>query len=520
MNERELKQKIIRVYKYKSISNKQYNMTLKNIEYFKDSDPLFYNLNMGKFLTAFGDFNKAIFYLENASKYDNTKSVIYYNLYKCYVRKGDIPSAYINLCKCMEYEKKEVNFAFSLSLMNVIMDIDSDFDNSRKTFYAVPESDHEGYNELDDDSLVKLHRQLLELFNQKEYFKCCDVLNLMNERIQEINYPMEVETLKILANILKQKISSNYAFLLRNEKLGNVSVEEYSDIVMQMHSLGYVEEVGVLRKIDNLFNKDYLKAKTLLDRVSSDSKFDDYKDMIEYLKGIAREKEEFVSLDDEICSEYFSLKRHARSLFDRRKYKEALELYNEAKEITGLSVCDYYIAKTLFKSGRLFESEDCFLNYLSHGGVKTEKALLYLGLIEGIKKHKSTSKKYFKKMQRIHEVFDRNFVYIERNSLRQMTEDEIIDSNDRVKEKNMRRIHMREVDFIQEDKMLSIDDFYDTDINGKLSIIKHLYQTGTCDVANKLIEEVQRECATGERKKVKQFIKNKKIYMNQRRTTS
>ena len=520
MNEKELKQKIIRVYKYKKISDKQYNMTLKFIEYFKDVDPLFYNLNMGKFLTAFGDYNEAIPYLEEAINFDNTKPVIYYNLYKCYVRKGNITRAYSNLSKCMEYERKEVNFSFPLSLMNVIINIDDDFEKSRKTYYAVPESDLEGYNMLDDEVLNTLHRQLLASFNHKEYFKCCDILSLMDDRIQEINYPMEVETLKTLANILKQKVINNYAGLLRNEKINNISAEEYSDIVMQMNSLGYVEEVSVLRRIDNLFDKDYLKAKVLLDRVSSNSKFDDYKDMIEYLKGIAREKEELISLDDEVCSEYFDLKKRARSLVDKHKYKEALAVYMQAQEVTNLSICDYYIGKTLFKKGRLLESKECFLNYLSHGGIKTEKALLYLGIIEGIQKHNSVSKKHFKKMQRIHDIFDRDFVYIDRGSLGQMTEDEVIDSNDRVKEKNMRRIRMREADFIQDDSVLTIEDFYDTDINGKLSIIKRLYQTGTNDIANKLIEEVQRECTTRERKKVYQFIKNKKIYMNQRRTNS
>ena len=90
---------------------------------------------------------------------------------------------------------------------------------------------------------------------------------------------------------------------------------------------------------------------------------------------------------------------------------------------------------------------------------------------------------------------------------------------DEVKKKVSRNIRMKEADFTKptEDDVLG---FYDASIDGKLSIIKGLLQNGHENVANKLLEEIQKECLPEERGKVMQFSKNKKLYKNQNRTSS
>lgn len=74
---------------------------------------------------------------------------------------------------------------------------------------------------------------------------------------------------------------------------------------------------------------------------------------------------------------------------------------------------------------------------------------------------------------------------------------------------------MNEEDF--EEYSLPTTSFYDADIDGKLIIIRDLLRSGNDEEVNKLLEQLEQECPYEELPKIKQFQKNKKIYMNQKR---
>ena len=59
MTDRELRGYVQRLYRYKSISDKQFRNAVNNLELLHDKDPYFYYFNMGKLHTLFGNPNDA-----------------------------------------------------------------------------------------------------------------------------------------------------------------------------------------------------------------------------------------------------------------------------------------------------------------------------------------------------------------------------------------------------------------------------------------------------------------------------
>ena len=60
--------------------------------------------------------------------------------------------------------------------------------------------------------------------------------------------------------------------------------------------------------------------------------------------------------------------------------------------------------------------------------------------------------------------------------------------------------------------------FYECDLDGKLSIIRKFLRSGETDIANCLLNNIGPVYDFRDIDKVAQFQKNKKIYMNQKRT--
>lgn len=508
-----VKYDILKMFRYKRLSPNQEKFIIKSLEEIKEDDLFFYNYVMGKFHVNFGDFEEAISYLEEAVNLDYTKSAPYYNLYKAYVAKGDVKKAYEYLCKCNEWTPELLNFKFPFNLMCAINDMDIDFNIYKKEDYSVEATNNEGFNVIDDDELAELHKDAIEAFNNRDYISCGNYLKNMAVRINEINYPMEVETLIKLTNILKEKEGRKYLNLLYHNELNNVSTSEFCDIIMKVYSLGFLDEKAILRIVDEQTHVNMNRAKAILKSISSVPAFADYQDMIGYLRGVIVEKGSFFALPKEKREQYLLDKRKAKSLYKKRKDEDALKAYNDLKETSGLVICDYYIGKSLFRLGRFDQARAAFLSYLEQGGEKTEKAYMFLSRIEKIKKNPSLSKKYVRKMYNIQNMFNRDFNFIP-NKSRDVNYDGREDW-DSVKVSSSRKIHMTEEDFWP-DTDLSVESFYDVDLNGKLSIIKNLLRAGKVEVADALFSEVKKECDDKDKAKVIQFGSNRKFFTKQK----
>lgn len=58
MTEKQLKEYVLRLFKFKSISSKQFMIAKSNLEKIKENDPLFLNFNKGKLQTALGSLKR------------------------------------------------------------------------------------------------------------------------------------------------------------------------------------------------------------------------------------------------------------------------------------------------------------------------------------------------------------------------------------------------------------------------------------------------------------------------------
>ena len=60
MTKQQMKKYVLKLYKYKKISDYQFRNAIGNLEQLRDSDLLFYYFNMGRLHTAFGDIEDAM----------------------------------------------------------------------------------------------------------------------------------------------------------------------------------------------------------------------------------------------------------------------------------------------------------------------------------------------------------------------------------------------------------------------------------------------------------------------------
>lgn len=527
MTEKQMRNYVRGLYKHKKIRDYQFRNAVSNLENLRDSDLLFYYFNMGKLHTAFGNAEDAVVYLEKTIKLKPDYAAAYYNLYKCYVKLDDIKMAQISFKKFLESSTADVNFEFVVNILNAINAIDNDFIEYLSGDFFVPYTSKIGYNNLEDNEELKnIYFEVLRAFNDRDYLMCLKKLEVMNSKINKMSYPMEVDTLISIIKCLKDKEIMYYSECLKDGKSIGISDEDYVNILLRLYNFGCYSEKSFLRRVEDvILNDSYVKGEIILDRISVLKEFRKYQDMINYLNGIVREKKAFSLLDKEKQDEFTARRLVAKNSYIKKQNEKSLLLYSILKEQFNLPICDYYIGKIMIRMKDFSRARECFLSYLEQGGVKTEKAYMFLAKIEKIKKNNSAAKSYIDKMYRIHEVFLREFEYLPENEYRKFKDGSykvgdrnsgFLNETDLVKDSAMRIIKMSEEDFL-EDKPLEVTDFYDVDIDGKLLIIRNLFRSGNIENANKLFAEVQQDCAPQDVSKIKQFERSKKVYMHQRR---
>lgn len=320
MTERELKSYVLRLFKYKSISDKQFRNAVNNLEQLKDIDPKFYYFNMGKLHTAFGDVDQAIAYLGKMIMLDEHYAAAYYNLYKCYVKKNDMDMASHALKVFLANCKSDVNFEFATNLLKAITLVDADYLGYLKEDFKVSDDTRFGYNNLSDNEVIaKLYKEVIAAFNERNYVLCLQKLCLMNTKIGENNYPMEVDTLISLVKTLKEKETLKVSKMVRDEKLGNCSDEDYCKFYLRLVELGNVDEKSILRKIDEMLNNNSIgRARKMLNTISSSPRFTKYQDMIQYLEGVVREKIAFMMLDENRQQEFTKRRLKAKAMYKKK----------------------------------------------------------------------------------------------------------------------------------------------------------------------------------------------------------
>ena len=218
MTDRELRGNVQRLYRYKSISSKQFSNAINNLEELREKDLYFYYYNMGKLHSLFGNPDDALLQLEQALALNPGNPTCYYNMYKCYVKIGDFGKAYENLTQFVLYNEKEVDFSFQVYLLETIKSLDEGGVSYLKNDLCVLPGTRCGFNNLSDNpELAKLYNEVIFACNKRNFNNALEKLYRMNLIINDSNYPMEVDTLIALVKTIKEKETNYYLNVLNKE---------------------------------------------------------------------------------------------------------------------------------------------------------------------------------------------------------------------------------------------------------------------------------------------------------------
>ena len=519
LDKKKFRNELRKVYSYKTINDKKYSGILAMIEEYREIDPFFYNYQMGKFITTFGDSKDAISYLLEANCFDKeqkekVEASIYYNLYKCYVNVGDYNEAFINLCNCSELVGEKGDFSLPLNMLTSLILMDIDFSEYVKTSCIVDKSNVIYFSEIKDLEYKNLYDLIIEHFNNRDFKSMLYVLEELKEKVDMNKYPIEVDSLVLLGKSLKENKDKHFAEAIATISCDDIDFYEYLKLVGDvLDTNGLVKRFFV--EVEKYIDTDLDKAQAFYNLISSKG-FSCYDVEMSYLKNSIKERNDYLNLSDAVKSEYEELKLAADKALKARDFLLAEEKYREAYRVSNLSVCEYYIGKALFKQGKFGEAKKHLNNYALNGGSKYDKCLLYLSSINNAFKKKGVARKQEDLMLRINDSFQKDFVFQrrEKNKGKRGIDDSLFD---RDKHNVSKHMEDGEIDF-SSDKELQVSDFYDCNLDGKLSIIRDLYRHGQADVANHLLNELGPLSSKADKRKVEQFQRNKKLYKNQRRT--
>ena len=447
---------------------------------------------MGKFICKFGDAKMAIPYLLCAKELEcvdkhKFEESIYYNLYKCYVKLEDYKNTFMSLYTCKELSADKGDLSLALNMLASITDMEKDFDFFINYDY-IAENNKLFYKDLYNSYYCGLYKSIVESFNAKDYEKILEDLNLLKFSVDNSKYPIVVDSLVLLGTTLKQKKEKQYLNILENNEENELSLDRYLEIARELLESGMPIK-SFFVDIEKYIKTDLEKAQAIYDLICS-MVFPYYDVEKEYLKNAIREQKESQSLPESIALEYDKLKDLADKAFLQGNFILAEEKYREAFSISMLSISNYYIGKVLFKQGKISQAKKYFDNYLLNGGSNYDKCLLYLSSINHVFKRDALAKKQVRLMERLNDSFERDFNYKGFGSSYSSKCRDVNPEFDQYKNSVSKHIDMKEEDFVSEEDEFSVEDFYDCDLDCRLSIVRSCLRHGHTDNANHLLDNI------------------------------
>lgn len=508
MNNHQLKYEISKFFRNKKPSTYSYKKVIDLISKFKDTEPGYYNENMGVIFLHFDDFINAKRCLKKALEILPNKASINYKLYKLAVGEGDFLKADLELCN---YENKlnKANIKYDISLPLTMLETyinlsyGAELDNTQSK--KIEKTNHFGVVEIRDGEIEEKIHIIIEQFNKKDYRGTLGHIENIIDLINQKNYPIEFDTIKIIM----QKIVKEYNKIVKNNFLTNeeirlnLSSEKYIDLV----DFNDNKQVKImLNDINKILKENPKKAKCLLDKLKSNVYYNKYKLGITMLYNTIKETNEVEELDNEKKQIFYNIKECASKEYKEGNYINAYDYYLAGKYITENNIFNYYIGKMLFKTENFTDAYNYFSEYKKKGGEKLSKCLLYMTEINFRRKKYKCAQKYKNELNKINRTFNSEFNY----GINYMT---IID--DKRNRALIRKINLSENDFVQE-KILPREDYDKYNIEDKLNIIKSLFKNRQIKEAEKLLNNLKPKNNI-EKTYILQFQKNKTLYKNQNR---
>lgn len=498
---------INKILSKKEINVEEYELLHRLISEYKETNPEYYNYMMGKALMNEKKYTKAKEHLNKVIEKNPNHKSVYYQMYKINVYKEEYEEALNNLQKYKELNKDIIiNNDLVESMLKYMIKIKDQYTAYENFDFQVDYSNYFSRVKINNKKLKEQYNKLIDAYNRKNLSEMKRISNSMEQTINETNYPIEIKTIDKLLNSILTKSTEYHHQIMTNDEFLQENLIKISRNILDNN----IPPRKITKYINRIVDINHELAEKLLQlHIKNNATYLNPITM-DTLTNKIKERILFLNLSDEKKEQYKELKTQAHKAYKRKNYHQAYECYCKVQSITNHPIFDYYRGKILYKLGMYNESKKRILKYLENGGEKASKALLYLMAVEVKFGNHKKANKLKDQINILNNDLNYDFT-IALNNAYQINPLEMDFSKQRVSKK----LKMTEEDFLLSKEKIKIEEYYNYDLDKKLEVIKDLLKRGHSKEANKLLNELRPETKK-EQIKVKQFIKNKKLYQNQK----
>ncbi|MBE6157285.1 MAG: hypothetical protein E7160_00605 [Firmicutes bacterium] len=468
MNRKQTKKVIAELLDNKTITEDEYNYIYRELGILSQhkTEEDFCNIYIGKLMLKKGNIKEAKKYFNQLLVKKENYKTAYYNLYKVALIEERYASALIYLYKYKDCCDKDAPF-IDLSINMLEKYINSEYNN--EFTFKVTNNINNTIENTKDEEIIDLYNKIINYNDSSDYNNMMNLLSELDQKLKEKNITIDTEPVYKIIKVSKKQKSNIY-----NKEETKTRIKTF------------------YRMLNALIEYDHNTAERIINNIE-EPKTKTAVILNSYLRNKLEEKKKYISLSDEEKDIYNGCIEKGRDALNNKDYELALDYYKTGLIMTNHPIFYYYIGKAYYKDLRNYDAYETLLKYDEKSGEKYSKCNLYLFILE------TKFGKLVRADRRMNEA----------NTLNDILDSKKIKSLNNIKNQlksNKEKLHKKE---------LKMEDYYEYEIVDKLKLIKGLYETGNIKLADKLMNELEREKnKTKEEKRLIQSERNnKRLYM-------
>lgn len=475
-----------------------YEAALRNLRYInqflEDTDLRAHEL-MAKLYYVLGRYSESREEYDHMLSIDNNNLRAIMGLYKISVLEGNMEEALAYLRKYYDLNKEKDNFvdiSVIETLINYLLGSDLEFREYPSKYIAYDLDTNEELKDkfcnLFDAIKINDFKEAIRLARE------CDGIARKNGLFVEF-YVLEgllQEVECVYRTRLQDEIKKRYIQL--GAAVYNHDVDKILELLNFLKNYFIQDEQTVVKALFILVSNNYLDD--AVDVIEAFTFSKGSKEKLKILKRIINEKLFITTLSDEQVSVYDEAIKRGHDLYQSGDNVGAYDVYSWGSYVTAAPIFLYYIGKMLYKMNRFREARDYLLEYIEVGGLKIDKACLYLAKIYEKYGKKKEAVKYANRVNLYNMILGTDFPVFE-----SPFQEEYDARKARAQRKN--RIN---------------ESFFDNEYTARVQEFRDLFSKGSIEQAEAMIAELeQKEDKTKEDRIVLSIVrKNKTLYVNNR----
>lgn len=348
-------------------------------------------------------------YLESRNQYDrmldvdsnNLKAI--HGLFKLNVLDGRLEVALVNLIQL-----KQLNIEVGIMIETSFLE--------RLLRYALGEelellTYFQRYLSVDitDDELQSLLNALVDSINDRDINKAIELVQSCKEITERKDIGIDFLTLEVLLEYISKRFEVEQKSNLKDsyEELKTALYNKDEGKIIELLEIiklyPLIDEYSVLRALFFLIMRNHLEIVTgYVEKMAFSCAS---KDNLNVLNQIINEQRLVNNLTEEQLKVYYEAIEKGREAYRAYDLSRAYDYYLWAFSVTSAPIFLYYIGKMLYKMQDYKKAKASLLDYIAVGGMKVEKAYLYLFKICEKTKKRSEARKYAEKVDEYNMLF-------------------------------------------------------------------------------------------------------------------